>query len=80
MPYIRETTVSLNIRAEAVEAIGVTAGLNQEGLAAGVQIVVPVTLPKNIRHMTKNVFTATSKDILVSFVILSNLESLLDPM
>ena len=26
MPYIREIAVSLNIRAEAVEAIGVTAG------------------------------------------------------
>ena len=55
MPYIRETIVSQNIRAEAVEAIGVTAGLNQEGLVVGVQIVVPVTLPKNVRHVAKNV-------------------------
>ena len=30
---------------------------------AGVQIVVPVTLPRNIRHVAKNIFTATRKDI-----------------
>ena len=47
------------------------------GSMAGVQIVVPVTLPKNVRHTAKNVFTATRKDILANFVIQSNVESLL---
>ena len=80
MPYIRETTISLYIKVEAMEAIGFTAGLNQEGLVVVVQIVVPVTHLRNVRHTAKNVFTATRKDILVSFVIQSNVESLLDPM
>ena len=55
MPYIRETTVNLNIKAEAVEAIGVTAGLNQEGLVAVAQIVVPVT-PKKCKAYSKECF------------------------
>ena len=69
MPYIN--VVSPNT---------VTAGLSPEGLVVGFQIVVPVTLPKNIRHMAKNVFTATRSDTSVSFVIASNVASLLDPM
>ena len=77
MPYIN--VVSLNTKAEVVEAIGVIAGLNLKSLV-DVQIVDPVSLPKNVRHMAKNAFTVTRKDILASFVILSNVESLLDPM
>ena len=80
MPYINVITVSQNTEAEAMEAIGVTAGLSLEGLVVGVQTVVPVTLPKSVRHRTKNVFTATRRDTSVSFVIQSNMESLLDQM
>ena len=80
MPYINETIVSLNTKAEAVEAIGVTAGLSPEDQVVGVQIVVPVTHPKNVRHMAKNVFTVIRKDILISFVVSSNMASLLDSM
>ena len=80
MPYIHKTIVSLNTKAETMEAIGVTAGLSPEDLVVGVQIVVPVTHPKNVRHMAKNVFTVIRKDILVSFVIPSNVASLLDPV
>ena len=78
MPYIRETIVSQNRKVEA-KAIGVIAGLNVKSLA-GVQIVDPVTLPKNARHTAKNVFTATRKDILASFVVPSIVASLLDQM
>ena len=77
MPYMN--IVSPNTKAEAMEAIEVTVGLSPEGLAADVQIVVPVTLPKNVRHTAKNVFTATRRDTSVSFVTLSNVEILLDP-
>ena len=79
MPYISETTVSLNIKAEAMEAKGVTAGLNPEGLV-DVPIMVPAIHPKSARHMAKSAFTVIRKDISVSFVIPSNAESLLDPM
>ena len=74
MPYIREIAVSLNIRAEAEEAIGVTAGPSPGNLV-DVQIVVPVTHLRSVKHMAKNAFTATIKDILASFVIQSNMAS-----
>ena len=79
MPYISETTVSLNIKAEAKEAIGVIGGLNPESLV-GVPIVVPAIHPENARHTAKSAFIAIRKDISVSFVIPSNMENLLDPM
>ena len=79
MPYIREIAVSLNIRAEAEEAIGVTAGPSP-GSLAGVQIVDPVTHLRSARPMAKNVFIATRKDILASFVIQNNVTSHLDQM
>ena len=44
MPYI--SVASLNTKAEAMEAIGITAGLNPEGLAVDVLIVVPAIPPK----------------------------------
>ena len=62
-----------------MEAIGVTAGLNPEGLTE-VPIVVPAIHPKSARHMAKSAFTVIRKDISVSFVISSNKENLLDPM
>ena len=78
MPYINDITASLSTKAETVEAIGVTPGQNQEGLATGAQIVVPLTNLRNVRHMAKNVFTARRRDILASFVIPSIVASLLD--
>ena len=79
MPYIGEIAVSLNIRAEAVEAIGVTAGPSQ-GSLVGVRIVDLVTHLRSAKLMAKNVFTATRRDILASFVIQSNVASHLDQM
>ena len=79
MPYIRETIVSLSTKAEAMKAIGVIAGLNLESLA-GVQIVYPVTHLRSAKHTAKNVFTATKRDILASFVIQSNVASHLDQL
>ena len=51
------------MKAEAVEAIGVTAGLTPGSLVA-VQSVDLVTHLGSARHMGKNVFTATKRDIL----------------
>ena len=79
MPYISVITVSPFTKAEAVEAKGATAGPSP-GSLAGVQIVDPVTLLRSVRPMTKNVFTATRKDILASFVLQNNVASLLDQM
>ena len=77
MPHIRIITASLNTKAEAMEAIGVTAGSNP-GSLVDVRIVVPVIHPKSAKLMERNVFTATRKDILASFVTSNNVESLLD--
>ena len=77
MPYIN--VASPNTKAEAIEAIGVTAGPNP-GSLVGVQIVDPVTHLKSVRPMARNVFTATRKGILASFVIQNNVASLLDQM
>ena len=79
MPYISETTVGLNIKAETVEAIAIIAGLNPENLV-GVPTVGPVIQPKNARHTTKSAFTVIRKGISVSFVIPSNEENIWDPM
>ena len=73
MPHINEITASLSTKAEAVEAIGVTAGPNLE-ILVGVQIVVPVICPKSAKHTEKDVFTATRKDISV----IQSIQSLLD--
>ena len=54
----QRTIVNLSTKAEAVEAIGVIAGLNLESLV-GVQIVDPVTHLRSAKHTAKNVFTAT---------------------
>ena len=62
-----------------MEALGVTAGLNREGLA-GVPIVVPTIHPESARHMKKSAFTVIRKDISVSFVVPNNVENLSDPM
>ena len=77
MPYIN--VASPNTKAEAVEAIGVTAGPSPESLA-GVRIVDPVTHLRSERPMARNVFTATRKGILASFVIQNNVASLLGQM
>ena len=79
MPYIRETIVNLSTKAEAMEAKEVIAGPNLENLV-GVQIVDPGTHLRSAKHMAKNVFTATKRDILASFVIQSNMASHLDQM
>ena len=79
MSYIRKKAVNLSTKAEAVEAIGVIAGPNLENLV-GVQIVDPFTHLRCAKHMAKNVFTATKRDILASFVIQSNVASHLDQM
>ena len=79
MPYISEATVSLNMKAEAVEAIGGIAGLNPENLV-GVPTGDPAIHPKNARHTAKSAFTVIRKGISVSFVIPSNEESLRDSM
>ena len=79
MPYISETTVSPNTKAEAVEAIGVIAGPNLESLV-GVSIVVLAIHPKSARLMAKSASIAIRKVISVSFVIPSNVENPLDPM
>ena len=55
-----EIAVSLNIKAEAVEAIGVTAGPSP-GSLAGVRIVDPVTHLGGAKPMARNVFTANKK-------------------
>ena len=77
MPYIN--IASVNTKAEAMQAIGVTAGPSP-GSLVGVQIVNPVTHLKSVRPMARNVFIATRKDILASFVIQNNVASLLDQM
>ena len=77
MPYTSIITVSPSTKAEAVEAIGATAGLTPGSLVA-VQTVDPVTHLRSARHTRKNVFTATKRDILANSVIWSKLGSLLD--
>ena len=62
-----------------MEAIGVTAGPNP-GSLVDVQILDPITDLRSVRPMARNVFTATRKDILASFVVQSNVASLLDQM
>ena len=64
---------------QVVEAIQVTAGPSP-GSLVGVQIVDPVTHLRSVRPMARNVFTATRKDILASFVVQNNVASLLDQM
>ena len=66
MPFIINKT-NLNTKAEAVEAIGITAGLTP-GSLVGVQTVDPVTYLRSVRHTGKNVLTATEKDILANSV------------
>ena len=81
MPYTtNETTVNSNIKAEAMEAIGVIAGLSPEGLVVDVPTVGPATHPKSARHMAKNAFTVIRRDILVSIVIQNSVVNLLDPV
>ena len=70
---------NLNTKVGAIEAIGVIADHNLESLA-GVQIVDSVTQPRSAKLMAKNVFTATRRGILASFVIQSNVASHLDQM
>ena len=72
-------TVSPGTKAEAMEAIGVAAGLTPGSLVA-VQTVDPVTHRRSVRHTEKNVFTATKRDILANSVIRSNVASFLDQM
>ena len=79
MPYISETTVSPNTKAEAMEAIGVIAGPNLESLVS-VPIVVLAIHPKGARHMAKSASIAIRKVISVRIAIPSNVENLLDPM
>ena len=57
---------------EAIEAI---ADLNP-GSPVLAQVVVPVSHPGSVRHMVKNVFTATKRDTSVNYVIPSNAENL----
>ena len=79
MPYtINETTVSSSIKAEAVEAIGVIAGLSPEGLMVGVPTVGPAIHPKSARHTAKSASTVIRRDISVSIVIPSNVENCQD--
>ena len=81
MPYaINETTVNSNIKAEAMEAMEVIAGLSPEGLVVGVPTVGPAIHPKSARHMAKNAFTVIRKDISVSIVTPSNVEYCQDPV
>ena len=81
MPYTtNETTVSSSIKAEAVEAIGVIAGLSPEGLVAGVPTVGPAIHPKSVRYIAKNASTVIRRDISVSIVIPSNMENHWDPV
>ena len=71
MPYITNATITItdvSQKAEAVEAIEVIADLNLGSLVL-VQIVVPVTCPGSVKHIAKNVFTATKRDISVNYVI-----------
>ena len=79
MPYISETTVGPNTKAEAMEAIGVIASPNLKSLV-GVPTVGPAIHPKNARHMAKSASIAIRKVISVNFVVPSNVENLLDPM
>ena len=76
MPYTNIITVSPRTKAEAVEAIGVTAGLTP----VAVQTVNPVIHLRSARHKGKNVFTATKRDILANSVVPSNVASFLDQM
>ena len=81
MPYTtNETTVSSSIKAEAVEAIGVIAGLSPEGLVVGVPTVGPAIHPKSARYIAKNASTVIRRDISVSIVIPSNMENHWDPV
>ena len=68
MPYTSIITVSPSTKTEAVEAIEVIAGVTPGSLVA-VQTVDSVIHLKSARHMGKNVFTATKRDILASSVI-----------
>ena len=79
MPYTtNETTVNSNIKAEAVEATGVIAGLSPEGLV-GVPTVGPAIHPKSAEHTAKNAFTVIRRDISVSIVVPNNMVNL-DPV
>ena len=77
MSYTSVITVSPSTKAEAMEATRVTAGLTPGSLVA-VQTVDPVTHLRSARHVGKNVFTDTKRDILANSVIQSNVASLLD--
>ena len=78
MPYISKTTVSLNTKEKDVEAIEARLDTGPNHISqVPVTIVGPTMHPESTRLMVKNVITATSKDISVSFVIPSNVENLL---
>ena len=77
MPYIN--VASPNTKAEAMEAIGVTAGPSQGSLVV-VQTVDPVTHLRSAKHMAKNVFIATKRNILANFVSPNIRASHLDQM
>ena len=73
--HVTITITDLSQKAEAMEAIEVIADLSLGSLVL-VQIVVPVTHPGSVKHMAKNVFTATKRDISVNYVIPDNMENL----
>ena len=75
MPYITNITITITDLSQKAEAIGVIADLNLGSLVL-VQIVVPVTCPGCVKHMAKNVFTATNRDISVNYVMPGNMENL----
>ena len=78
MPYISKTTVSLNTKEKDVEAIEARLDTGPNHISqVPVTIVGPTMHPESTRLIVKNVITATSKDISVSFVIPSNVENLL---
>ena len=81
MPHISETTVNLNTKENGVEAIEARVDIGPNHISqVPVTIVGPIMCLESARLMVKNVITATSKNISVSFVIPGNIENLLDPM
>ena len=80
MPYTtNRTTVSPSTKAEAMETIGVIAGLSLEA-QVGVPTLGPAINPKSARHTAKNAFTVIKRDISISIVIPSNMENRQDPV